>query len=181
MQAIKNPKCHNFQENIKLTFDWPQGILEVYINEKLYTLHEYKKHGGYITPKIPGHTTYNIVPILNGETLTDDGASITFTEKTIITYEIKTGGFGKYANHKITLHANYSVPPKILCYTKSGSLYVDNFHETRYYLYEEIAQDEKITRVVCTAKHQTINLFINEEMRDLYGIVQAEERGNRAG
>jgi len=180
MQSIKNIKCHNHNQKLKLTFDWPPGILEVRVNEKLYTLQEYKKNGGYVTKKIQGITTYAIFPIKEGEILLEFGDSITHLEKTIISYEIKETGIGKYTNHIITLSANYPVPPKIICYYRNSHSLVDNSQQTLYYLYEEIPTARPLIRVVRTTQNEKLHLFIHEEMRDLYGIVQAEERGNRA-
>ena len=177
---IKNIKCHNHNRKLKLTFDWPPGISEVQINEKLYTLQEYKKNGGYVTKKSQGLTTYEIFPIKEGEIMRENGDSVTHLEKTILVYEIKETGVGKYTNHIITFSANYPVPPKILCYVRSINRLVDISQETMYYLYEEIPATHDLICVVRTPKNERLHLFINEEMRDLYGIVQAEERGNRA-
>ena len=179
---INNIKCHKHNRKLKLTFNWPPSILEVQVNEKLFTLQEYKKNGGYITEKTPGYTTYTIAPIKNGKILCEYSDNITHLEKTIITYEINESRFGRYTNHLVTLTANYPVPPKILQYSRSAvNNLVDNNATALYYLYEEISTVQPLTRVIRTPKYEKLHFFINNEMRDIYGIVQKEERGNRAG
>ena len=175
---IDNIKFHDFNYNqIKMTFSWPLDTQEVFINDKLFTLQEYKKLGGFITKKIPGKMSYEICTN-NGVT-----ANSTFICKTYIKYNIltKTGlGFDpRYKNYEITLQANYPVPKDIICYTiKKNDLPRDISDGRLYYWNEMLAQNTQTTRIVRTMQDEFLQIFVKDDI--YYGVIQAQERSDRA-
>ncbi|MCL2386298.1 MAG: hypothetical protein FWC89_01995 [Defluviitaleaceae bacterium] len=112
-KTIKNVKCYDNSDNIRLTWNWGQGVQQVYIfteglnvNEtdanaenfsndgKLFTLQEYKKQGGCILPKNAGAFVYYIYPFqrVDGEDILYDQPhnqnQISYTCKTTINVTI---------------------------------------------------------------------------------------------
>ena len=115
---IKNIKSHHEYDKskIRITFDWPDGISQVFIfavqacsfdseflgkvglsevGRRFFTLQEYKKYSGFITEKIRGETSYFIYPVIQecGEYVLYEHATgknhINFIEKTIINCQIR--------------------------------------------------------------------------------------------
>lgn len=87
-EGILNLKTHTEGDNLRLTFQWPPGIEQIYVfktkatsvdvfdictadqrQARLYTLQEYKKHAGYVEAMQPGVYSYHIFPFrrANGE------------------------------------------------------------------------------------------------------------------
>ena len=88
-EGILNLKAHTEGENLRLTFQWPPSVEQIYVfrtlanavsdgfditaadqgQARLYTLQEYKKHAGYVEVMRPGVYTYHIFPFVraNGE------------------------------------------------------------------------------------------------------------------
>ena len=193
---IKNTKCHDDGDKLRIIFNWPNGIGQVYIfaakyaapvaelmeqgGGKLFTLQEYKKLGGYITEKAQGETHYYIYPLMRegGENILYDQTgenSVSFIDMTFITCQIceKTGwGFDNgYKNHEITLEANYPVEKNIICYVKKKNEPPrDNNDGTLYYFGEPIEPNQPITRIVRTMKNEYLRIFVRDEV--YYGIIQ---------
>ena len=182
---INNIKCHEDGNKLKITFDWPIGLQQVYIftlpytnnidDGKLYTLQEYKKLGGYVTEKKPGETNYYIYPYVHqdGECVIIDHHtnSVKHIEVTKISCQIREkAGLGKYKNHYITLEANYPVPDNIICYIKKkGDPSRDINDGTLYYWGDIIQPAQPVTRIVSTLKDEYISVFVRNE--ELYGVI----------
>jgi hypothetical protein len=164
---ITNLKCRDEGEKIKLTWSWHSEIELVYVNEKLFTLQEYKKRGGYFLKKTPGVCTYEVIPFTreNGEDILHEGDKITVSFKTKITCAIyeKIGLFGsRYINHEVTLTSEYDVPSNIICYTKSEN--------GATYFFGELKAATPSTFVVRTEKNEYIRPFIHEDFAELYTL-----------
>ena len=81
-EGILNLKAHTEGDNLRLTFQWPLSVEQIYVfktkandvsdsfdittadqqQARLYTLQEYKKHAGYVEVMRPGVYTYHIFP-----------------------------------------------------------------------------------------------------------------------
>jgi len=160
MQKIK---IYDENANLRITFDWPQNVGEVYIATapppemgRLFTLQEYKGQGGFVTPKLPGVTTYYIYPTDWGEV-----GQISYTFRTDIDVQIREK-IGRYKNHHITLCATHPVPQDVVCYVKDDG--------TRYQLGESLQPNVPLTRVVRTCMHEYLRLFIAEDYSNLYSL-----------
>jgi len=168
---ITNIKIHEHSSHqIRITFNWPLGLQEVYINAKLFTLQEYKRLGGYITKKMPGETVYSIC--------TPEGrpTSATFICKTDIVFALaEKMGWGYdsgYKSYELTFKANYPVPENIVCYViKKNSLPRDISDGTLYYWSEPLAQNTPTSGIVRTKKDEFIQIFVKDE--EYYGVIQA--------
>ena len=183
---IKNAKCHDSGDKIRIIFDWPIGIQQVYIfidelsdNGKLFTLQEYKKHGGFVTEKVHGETKYYIYPSTrkSGEDVLyeQNGDNfVCFIEKTTINCHIHSAIGKKYVNHEVSLSANYRVESDIICYVKKKNAPpMDITDGTLYYLSEAIEPGDVLTRIIRTAQNEYLRFFvIDNEKRNIYGIVQ---------
>jgi len=160
MCSIKNIKCHDEGGKLRLTFDWPIGVGEVYVNGKLFTLQEYKARGGFVTEKIRGRTVYYI-----SDSEVALGSSVCFIEKTLITCKIREiSGFGydkRYKNHEITLTTDYPVPENVICYSIGDNIYCFG---------EAIPADRPLMRVIRTGRNDHIRIFIDSEYEMLYEI-----------
>ena len=164
MCNIKNIKCHDEGGKLRLTFDWPIGVGQVYVNGKLYTLQEYKARGGFITEKIRGSTVYYI-----SESEAEQGSSVCFVEKTFITCKIREiSGLGydkRYKNHEITLTADHHVPENVICYT------IGDNDDMLYYFSDALLAGQPLKRVIRTMKDEYIRMFIDAEYEMLYEVV----------
>ena len=81
--SIRQLKAHLEGERLRLTFQWPPDVQQVYIfrtveealdiatadwaQAKLFTLQEYKKQGGYVEAAPAGAFTYHLYPFLRQE------------------------------------------------------------------------------------------------------------------
>ena len=168
--GIKNIKCYDEDKKIRLTFDWPAGVGEVYVNGMLFTLQEYKTRGGFITEKLRGRTVYYI-----SDSDADQGDSICFIEKTFITCKIRgTGGFGydrQYNNYEVILTADYPVPAGAVCYVKKkNAAPVDIADGVLYCFGQEILPGRPLKRVIRTLKNEHIRMFVCEEYKAIYEL-----------
>ncbi|MCL1882915.1 MAG: hypothetical protein FWF81_04085 [Defluviitaleaceae bacterium] len=178
-RAITKIKCHDEDENIRITWNWPQDISQVYIfadkeltSGKLFTLHEYKKRGGCILKKPVGVSTYYIYPFLRegGEDILcaqpQGENQVSYTRKTIISLKMsqKSSINSPYKNYKITLAAENFTPPDIIRYVKNGM----------EYLIGEPLTENPLTRIIRTQKNESLDIYISEENSNLYtlGIVR---------
>ncbi|MCL2218192.1 MAG: hypothetical protein FWB91_14410 [Defluviitaleaceae bacterium] len=173
-------KCHEEDSGIRLTFNWPSGIEQVYIfatrgnfdirqaslgDGKLFTLQEYKKRGGCMMPKKPGVFTYYICPFLreNAEDIFADGMlQATHTCRINIDYTIRQR-IGRYKNHEITMLADYPVARGIVKYEKEpGGV---------EYIFGEIpGPGRPVIRIARTAADESLRFFISEEFSELYNL-----------
>ena len=182
MYSIKNVKCYEDGDTIRLVFDWQQGLSQVFITTqpdptsgKLFTLQEYKKQAGYITPKIQGTTTYYIYPTQreNGKDIIYDPIEFTHTSQTIINFSLEEE-IGQFKNHRLTIYANYPVPENVICYVKNKNARPENILDGVLYHFNEVI-NQPITRIISTAKNEYINLFIRHANNaKLYQLVQAK-------
>ena len=165
--GFKNVKCHDDGKKLRITFDWPVGVGEAYINGNLFTLQEYKTRGGFVTDKLRGKTVYYI-----SDNEVEQGSSVCFVEKTFITCKIRDiNGFGydkRYKNHEITLTADYPVSADIICYEKNC--------DGIYFFGEPIMPDEPLVRIVRTMKEEQLRVFVNSQYETLYGVVIDKSR-----
>jgi len=157
------------------------GLAE--IGHRLFTLQEYKKYSGFITEKIRGETSYFIYPSTRegeGYILYEHSTGnncVNFIEKTTINCQIKEkmswGIDKKHTNHQITISSDYSIEENILCYVKKKNAPpIDITDGKLYYFTEAIEPGRAITRIVRTMKNEYVQMFVSEEMRKLYGIIQ---------
>ena len=186
-KIIKNIKCTDEGENIRLTWSWPQGIEQVYAftseeltGGKLFTLQEYKKRGGYILRKNPGVSTYYIYPFLRkgGEDILCNQPpgqnKISYTNQTIINFSVSEK-FGLpflgqyYKNHEIILSSENDVPADIISYVKKENNFPNDAQDgVVYYFGEMLEAGKPLTRIVQTGKNEYISLFIRKENTELY-------------
>ncbi|MDR0272721.1 MAG: hypothetical protein LBI27_05335 [Clostridiales bacterium] len=155
---IKNLKLHDENENIRLTWNWPQDIEIVYVNEKLFTLQEYKKLGGCILPKKIGVSTYHITLHPHEETEN----KITFICEVKIYLKISEHTGKQFKNHKIIISSENDVPAGIIHYVKNDVVY--EFGET-------LEANIPVTRIVRTGIDDSFRIFINEENAELYRLI----------
>jgi hypothetical protein len=119
--AITNMKCREEGGVLRLTFAWPNGIAQVYVNEKLYTLAEYRQRGGYIAPAKAGLNTFIVCPFTREggwDTLyprPDGQNELTYIVRTGIRVQIDTRD-GLWLNHRCSFTATHAVPPGVLAY-----------------------------------------------------------------
>ena len=179
---VKNLKCRCEGEFVRLTWDWPLDIKQVYIyvgsaEGRLFTLQEYKKQSGCRVLKGRGQVTYRVAGFTreNGIDIfcpqDDDSNIITFTAKTTVTFTIKYR-MGTYNNYVITLSADGIVPPNVICYVKREGSHPSDINDgILYYITSSIIPNYPITRVVHTQPNEYINLFISSEsLEALYEI-----------
>ena len=131
---------------IKIIFPWPPGVGEAYITadnipQGLYTLDEYRIHGGYITQKTPGKTTYTI-------TIGDTVQFITFTEPTVVECQIKETVRNGFKIFKVTLTPSYPLAKNTIGYTVGN---------VNYYFQDPI--ETSLTRIIQLPAHENIKLF----------------------
>jgi len=169
MCSIKNIKCHDQGGKLRLTFDWPIGVGQVYVNGKLYTLQEYKARGGFITEKIRGRTVYYI-----SDSEVEQGRSVCFVEKTFVTCKIREiSGLGydkRYKNHEITLTADYHVPANVICYEKKKNATACDNDDILYYIGDAVSAGQPLKRVIRTMKDEYIHMSIDSEHELLYEV-----------
>jgi len=146
LDTIQNAKCYDNGDSIRLTFDWPPGFTQVFINDKLFTLQEYKKQGGFFCKKHFGENIFNI-----------DGCTVTFIEKAIITCCItpKRGlGYSpKYSSYELTFDANYIVEKETVHYI-CGRM--------TYKLGEKITPGQLKKYIIRTEKDEEPNVFVED-------------------
>jgi len=183
-EGIKNVKCYDEGENVRLTFSWPPDVEQVYIftNEetalatgRLFTLQEYKKRGGYFTCKTPGVCNYYIyasaredgVDVLCKQT---DGLNcVTFVHRVPIDFNLREK-VGKYKNYEIMLTAEHPIARSaVACVKKAGS-YPQNLHDGVVYYFCEIEPGRPLIRTMRTAAGEYIQLFVAEGFEDLYSL-----------
>ncbi|MCL1863288.1 MAG: hypothetical protein FWF78_06970 [Defluviitaleaceae bacterium] len=151
------------KNSIRITWHWPVGVEQVYIlpQEKLYTLQEYKKFGGYIVKKQPGIFTYKIHPILpeGGSTpTTEPHGEVSFVCKTEIDYLVtKKSGF-----FELALYSEYDVAEDVFCYAKN-----DKFI---YFFGEKLAAGKPILRIIKADADENLRVFIPEQNSVLYTL-----------
>jgi len=159
---FKNIKCHDDGGKLRITFDWPDGVGEVYVNGRMYTLQEYRARSGFVTEKLRGRTVYYISDTEEGHR-----SCVSFVEKTSITCKIREiSGLGydkRYKNYEVTLSADYPVPADVICYVKND--------DGMYCFGEPIMPDAPLVRVVRTVRGEVLHVFVNKEHEMLYGIV----------
>ena len=185
-KGITHLKLCEQGDKIRLTFHWPMGIQAVYIfatntkvenvlhprQGKLFTLQEYKSHGGYITPVTKGQMYYYVLPLVEGEETEQfsphDDCYIGYMSKTTITYTLieKTEKNpwwldSRYTHWELTLMASHPVPKGVIIYEVG---------ETRYCLYEPIEANTPLVRMIRVAKNENIQLYVGDDTR--YGLVQ---------
>jgi len=172
--AISQLKYTDTGDHIRLTFQWPPEIYEVYISRephgegRLYTLQEYRQQGGYLEPKRPGRCTWSVMPFirLNGVDTyyarPDGNHCITCIPAPIeITYLVRTRWGFANRTHVITLYAKEDVPPDVVFYA--------NMHGAAYPFGEALTAGVALVRHVNTQKGERIRLFVHEgEMAELY-------------
>ena len=177
-EGVKNIKCREDGGNIRLTFNWPEGVEQVYVflgttdanpaMARIFTIQEYKKRGGILLQKVPGVFTYYICPFQreNGEdicfTPEDQGGQITHTTKINIDFTIREK-IGRHKNHEITLSADYPVNRGIVKYAKEPS-------GIRYVFGEITEPGQQVTKIARTAVGEHLRLFIDEEFSELYNL-----------
>jgi len=192
--VIKNVKCHNDSDILRITFDWPPALEQVNVcilrgeteTVKLLTLQEYRKHSGFLAEKTQGEAIFRIYPLVwsvthGGICNTEDAQgeyvlydqtesnSVTFIEKTIISCSMKET-IGEYKNHEITISVNYPVHENIICYVKKkNGLPQDITDGVLYHFDETVTPGQPINRVVRTMKNEYIRFFVMDEVA--YGIV----------
>jgi hypothetical protein len=182
-----NLKCNDEGEKIRLTWNWPQEIEQVYIftNEetggKLFTLQEYKKRGGAFLRKKHGTFDFLICPFKreNGEDIFFDNLDdnkISFTHKAEIFFSVrekKSPPFLKqqHKNFLISFSSKENIPPNIIRYEKNEC------DDVIYFFGEEISADKVVTRIVQIENDETLRFFISEEHAHLYNLHNQEEKG----
>jgi len=196
--VIKNVKCHNDGDRLRITFDWPPAVQQVHVytlrdgsepdfgNGKLFTLQEYKKQSGFLADKTQGETIFRIYPLVwsvthggicnsteeAGEYVLYDQTdlnSVSLIEKTIINCSMKEK-VGQYKNYEITLSANYSVQKNTICYVKKENELPRDINDGLLYHFDEaITPGQPITRIVRTMKNEYIRFFSMDE--EIYGII----------
>ena len=192
---IKNVKINDDGSKLRITFDWPVGVQQVYVfassldifdihhvnltsDGKLFTLQEYKKLGGYVTEKNQGEMHYYIYPFIreDGKDILvnqpeTSGNSVKFIDKTMIRCQIREKSrWSKYKNYEITLEANYPVQEKILCYVKKKNEPPRDISDgTLYYWNDTINSGQTVRRIVRTLKNEHMRMFVRDEV--MYGIV----------
>ena len=117
MHSITNAKCQNHGNKLRITFDWPVDLNQVYINDKLFTLQEYKKQGGFFARKEFGDNIFVISPAQNSE----EFCTLIHTEKAVINCTITPkSGFGYsrlYSSYQLIFESNYPVAENIVQYS----------------------------------------------------------------
>jgi hypothetical protein len=125
---ITNMKCRHENGAIHLTFAWPQGITQVYVNDVLYTLAEYKARGGYTAAAQPGVNTFTVCPFTRegGEDVRHappDGSNmiscVVTTDICIIVKKTRK----LYINFLCTFLASHAVPAGVVTYTAGGQCF----------------------------------------------------------
>jgi len=178
--GVRNVKCYDEGENIRLTFAWPPEVEQVYIfiNEdagRLFTLQEYKKCGGIVTCKTPGGCNYSIYASAreDGEDVlweqTDGLNQATFVHRIPIDFALREK-VGKYKNHEITLTAQHQVSRgAVACVKKMGG-YPQNLYDGVVYYFCEIETSRPLIRTMRTTISEYIRLFVAEGFEDLYSL-----------
>lgn len=185
MCNIKKIKCYDEGDAIRLTFDWPQGISQVFISTepdpavgRLFTLQEYKKQAGYTTLKIQGAITFYIYPSQreDGEDIIYDPTEFAYTNPTIITFSLAEE-IEQYKNYRLTISANYPVPEEIICYVKKENAIPNDISDGVLYPFSEaLTPNQPMTRIIRTTKNEYINLFIQDvNNAKLYQLIQIKE------
>lgn len=152
---IENIRLHNYTDTIKITFDWPRGITEVYVFKitgnqiftltpaaipqgQLLTYQEYIRNSGYVAQKTYTKSTYYIYPTTNfaGEKSIYDQPGthiITHTAPTQISVKIieKNIPLTQYKNCHIHIRSQHTIPPNIIHIKKSNTTYpiLDEIHK----------------------------------------------------
>jgi len=172
---------------VRITFNWPVDINEVYIcamrkadtavdKLRLFTLQEYIKQGGYFTKKQQGLTKYYI--FTNNEIAGYDRIepSASFVDVAHITCRISERNIWttKYKNYEIMLLSDYNIPKKAICYVKNAKPPIDITDGTLFNLGWQMEPGKSMTRIVQTLKHEYIKIFINSNEVEgaEYGIIQ---------
>ncbi|MDR1663596.1 MAG: hypothetical protein LBR83_01560 [Clostridiales bacterium] len=185
--TIRRLKYADEGETIRLTFQWPVAIAQVYIfkvsggfdigeaspgDAKLFTLPEYKKLGGYMERKTPGEFTYYIFPFIRdaGEDVAvvqlDGGNRITFMAgqyEIKISIKEKTSPFSGVKTHEISLFSENPIGADALCYVKKENGYPSRINDgVTYPFAEPLPPGETLTRKITTKKNEFIRLFVRD-------------------
>lgn len=160
---------------LRLTFDWPQHIQEVFIADtkdvtssttsgKVYTLQEYKKNGGFFTAKLPGCTHYYICPMLDGTILHQpDGNIASHIETVRIRYKMyeRTGAYKYY---DISLSADYIVPAGIIYYVKKAGAPPSSINDGMQYSIDiPLTPGKELLQVIRTSRTEYLQFFTRGE------------------
>jgi len=192
-ERVTNIRCIEEGENIRITFNWPESVEQVYIfstqgefgefkiNEadtsqgRMFTLQEYKKRGGCVISQEPGVITYYIYPFRreDGEDVCyacDGENQITHTCRINIDFTIREKT-GRYKNHEITLTADHPVERDTVRYVKKANDSPQNIHDGVDYVFGEMLEPGRyVTRVVRTMSNEYLRLFICEDKADLINL-----------
>lgn len=183
--GIRQLKCVEENDIIRLTFQWPAAIGQVYIfktdadfsietaspkDARLFTLQEYKKQAGFTDRKTPGTHTYRVYPFIR-----DDGEDVVIVQSdgknsvTCLTGQIEVQ-FSIREKHRwpagdkvnvINLLSNRYIEEDVLCYVKKENSYPSDARDgTVYFFTEPLPAGQMVTRQVKTKKNEYIRLFI---------------------
>ncbi|MCL2199025.1 MAG: hypothetical protein FWB80_08895 [Defluviitaleaceae bacterium] len=180
-KAIKNVRCLEGDDSVRITWHWPPEVEQVYIfpqdateslaDGKLFTAQEYKKLGGYVIKKKPGIFTYYIYPFLvaGSRTLVEQPHGENRAEhicKTVIDYLVtKKNGF-----FELALSSRYDVAEDIICYSKNEGY--------TYFFGEKLVAGMPIMRVVKADFGESLNIFISEQNSALYTLNKCDTMGH---
>ena len=190
--AVREIKCHTEERHIRLTFLWPEDIEYVYIfktnsphdiestepsDGRLFTLQEYKKHGGFVEPRPSGTFKFYIYPAIRekGEDIAivypDAGRSGAAGNSIEITGQIpvqlniaeKTSLFSRKKIYTVTLLAQQAVDGDVLCYVKKDGGYPVNAKDGIIYFFGD-ALEAGISRSweIKTRKNEYIRVFVRD-------------------
>jgi len=159
---MKKLKYYEEGDNLRLTFDWPDGVDYIHISPptppRLFTLQEYIKFGGLKTPKLQGLTTYYIQA---GE----EESCLVYENKTAVNFVLER----RAHQYNLTLSCDYHVPPDVVFYKKNNGMV--------YPFSEEIFPGEFVTRVIQVKSNEQISLFIKDE-KSLFKLCSSNETRN---
>ncbi|MCL2456498.1 MAG: hypothetical protein FWD19_02990 [Defluviitaleaceae bacterium] len=167
-----NLKMREENENIRLIWNWHEGIEKVFVNKKLFTLQEYKKLGGYFFAKTPGNFTYRIEPTEDNLCEFEEN-EISFTNKTEILFFFREQKNFLRANElnfssQNFLHANElilfsknKIPRDVICYEKINS-------GVLYFFEEELEAGIPLARIIHS--EEKIRVFVDDDKKDLYTL-----------
>jgi len=194
-ECVTNIRCIEEGGNIRLTFNWPEGVEQVYIftaqgeldistadasHGRMFTLQEYKKRGGCIISQEPGVITYYIYPFRreDGEDVcyaSGGQNQITHTCRININFAIREKS-GRYKNHEITLTSDHPVERDTVRYVKKANEPPRDISDGVDYVFSEMLEPGRhVTRIVRTMSNEYLRLFICEDKAELINLQSGAE------
>ena len=114
--SITGAKFQNQDNKLRITFDWPKDLNQVYINGKLFTLQEYKKQGGFFAYKKFGDNIF----AMSTEQDSEDVCTLIHTEKVTINCALtpKHGlGYNRmHTSFMVVLESNHPLEENVVKY-----------------------------------------------------------------